>query len=231
MSIATLILGESGTGKTAALRNFDPSKVLLIQPVRKPLPFRSKDWKEIKAKGDNGNIFVCNDAAKIVEVMRRAPQEIIIIDDWQYILSFKYMHSTGKKMAQGEVFEFYKELGNDGFKIAEMATQLAPNKRIYVLAHTSTDDYGNVRIKTLGKLLDEKIVIEGLFTTVLRTKVNAGKYLFTTQNNGSDTVKSPMGMFDSNEIENDLKAVDDTICEYWDIGATHEENAQNETEI
>lgn len=230
MSYATLILGESGTGKTAALRNLDPANTLLIQPIRKPLPFRSSEWKEIKAKGDNGNIFVCNNASWIVEVMRRAPQEIIVIDDWQYILSFKYMHSTGKKMAQGEVFEFYKELGNDGFIIAEMAAQLAPNKRVYVMAHTTTDDFGNTRIKTLGKLLDEKIVIEGMFTTVLRTKIGGGKYLFTTQNSGSDTVKSPMGMFASAEIENDLKMIDETICEYYGIGAAENENAQNENQ-
>lgn len=222
MSYACLILGESGSGKTASLRNLDPKRTLLIQPVRKPLPFRSKDWHEIKAKGDGGNIFVCNDANKIVKAMYYAPQEIIVLDDWQYLLSFQYMHSAEKKMANGEVFEFYKKIGNDGFKVIEAATQLAENKRVYVLAHTATDDYGRVSIKTLGKLLDDKIVIEGLFSIVLRTKVDAGKYFFTTQNNGSDTVKSPIGLFEDSQIDNDLKFVDDTICNYFGIGTKQE---------
>lgn len=220
MSYGTLILGESGSGKTASLRNLDPAKTLLIQPVRKPLPFRSTQWHEIKAKNDGGNIYVCDDAAKICTVMKRAPQDIIIIDDWQYILGFQYMHSATTKFKQGEVFEFYKKIGYDGFSIAEQATLLAPNKRVYILAHTATDDYGRVGIKTLGKMLDDKIVIEGMFTTVLRTKVEGGRYLFATQTNGNDTVKSPMGLFEDTTISNDLAAVDKAICDYYGIETT-----------
>lgn len=217
MSYAALLLGESGTGKTASLRNLDPAKTLLIQPVRKPLPFPAKGWKEIRAKGDGGNIYVCNDAARIIKVMQRAPQEIIVIDDWQYLLAFQYMHSVERKFKQGEVFEFYKKIGFDGFSIAENATLLGEDKRVYILAHTATDEYGHVAIKTLGKMLDDKIVIEGMFTTVLRTKVDAGQYLFSTQTNGNDTVKSPMGMFDSATVPNDLAEIDARICDYYGI--------------
>lgn len=224
MSYATLILGDSGSGKTASLRNIDPTKALLIQPIRKPLPFRSTQWHEIKAKNDGGNVYVCDDAAKICTVMKRAPQDIIIIDDWQYILSFQYMHSATTKFKQGEVFEFYKKIGYDGFAIAEQATLLAPNKRVYILAHTATDDYGRVGIKTLGKMLDDKIVIEGMFTTVLRTKVEGGKYRFTTQTNGNDTVKSPLNMFETLEIENDLAEVDKTIVAYYQLQSKEEAN-------
>lgn len=220
MSYGTLILGDSGSGKTASLRNLDPAKTLLIQPVRKPLPFRSTQWHEIKAKNDGGNIYVCDDAAKICTVMKRAPQDIIIIDDWQYILGFQYMHSATTKFKQGEVFEFYKKIGYDGFSIAEQATLLAPNKRVYILAHTATDDYGRIGIKTLGKMLDDKIVIEGMFTTVLRTKVEGGRYLFATQTNGNDTVKSPLGLFEDTTISNDLAAVDKAICDYYGIETT-----------
>lgn len=218
MSYAALILGESGSGKTASLRNLNPADTLLIQPVRKPLPFPSKGWKETRAKGDGGNIFVCNNADVIVKAMHRAPQKIIVVDDWQYLLSFQYMHSAMQKFKQGEVFEFYKKIGYDGFSIAENATLLGADKRVYILAHTAVDEYGHVAIKTLGKMLDDKIVIEGMFTTVLRTKVDAGKYLFSTQNNGNDTVKSPMGLFDEPFIPNDLAAVDAAICAYYDIG-------------
>ena len=217
MSYAALILGESGSGKTASLRNFDPAKTLLIQPVRKPLPFPAKGWREICTKGDGGNIFVCNDAAMIVKVMHRAPQEVVIIDDWQYLLSFQYMHSATQKFKQGEVFEFYKKIGYDGFSVAENATLLDKDKRVYILAHTATDEYGHVAIKTLGKMLDDKIVIEGMFTTVLRTKVDAGQYLFSTQTNGNDTVKSPIGMFDSTVVPNDLAEIDARICDFYGI--------------
>lgn len=218
MSYATLILGESGSGKTASLRNLDPDKTLLIQPVRKPLPFRSAGWKEIQAKGDGGNIFVCSDAVKIVKAMHAAPREIIIVDDWQYILASQFMARRNEKN-----YDKFTDIGGAGYDIARAASELATNKRVYILAHTTTDDFGNVRIKTLGKLLDDKIVVEGMFTTVLRTHVDGGRYTFTTQTNGHDTVKSPMGLFDSTEIDNDLAAVDTAICGYYQISNNKEE--------
>lgn len=219
MSYATLILGESGTGKTASLRNLDPKRTLLIQPVRKPLPFRSKDWHEIKAKGDGGNIFVCADAQKIVGAMHLTDRDIVIIDDWQYILSSQFMARRSEKS-----YDKFTDIGGAGYDIVKAAAELPANKRVYVLAHTATDDMGNIHVKTLGKLLDDKIVIEGMFTTVLRTFVDPGTgYFFLTHNNGHDTVKSPMGMFKENQIENDLSSVDATICDYYGIGSQNEE--------
>ena len=92
MSISCLILGESGSGKTASLRNLDPAKTLLIQPIRKPLPFRAKGWRE----GKGGNIFVSDEPARILDVMRRAPEhfEVIVVDDWQYVLANKEGENT-----------------------------------------------------------------------------------------------------------------------------------------
>ena len=220
MSYATLILGESGTGKTASLRNLNPKNTLLIQPVRKPLPFRASGWHEALTKGDGGNIVVQSDPKRIVNLMLKAPHEIIVMDDWQYVLASMYMATRNVKG-----FDKFTEIGGAGFDIALTASQLAPEKRVYVFAHTTTDDFGNVRIKTLGKLLDEKIVVEGLFTTVLRTHVDAGKYFFLTHNNGHDTVKSPMGMFEADQIENDLAEVDRIICNYYGINQTNQENA------
>ena len=230
MSYATLILGESGTGKTCSLRNLDPNDVLLIQPVRKPLPFRSKGWREFQAntigdiKNATGSILVCADAKKICVAMRHTTKPIVIVDDWQYILASQFM---ARRNERG--FDKFTDIGGAGFDIAQCASELAHNQRVYILAHTQTDEIGQIRIKTLGKLLDDKVVVEGMFTTVLRTHVDAGagKYVFTTQNNGHDTVKSPMGLFQSPEIENDLAQVDATICDYYGI-AEVEEPAQTE---
>ena len=212
MSYACLVLGESGTGKTCALRNLDPKNTLLIQPVRKPLPFRSTGWKEIKQKGDGNNILVCSNPQAIINCMHASPFDVIVVDDWQYILASMYMAARNVKG-----FDKFTEIGGAGFDIAKAASELGENKRVYVLAHTTSDEFGNTRIKTLGKLLDDKIVVEGMFTTVLRTHVENGRYLFSTQNSGSDTVKSPMGMFSEQYIENDLAAIDRVICDYYGI--------------
>lgn len=220
MSYACLVLGESGTGKTCSLRNLDPKNTLLIQPVRKPLPFRSTGWKEIKAKGDGNNILVCADPQQIIKCMHASPFDVIVCDDWQYILTSMYMAARNVKG-----FDKFTEIGGAGFDIAKAASELAENKRVYVLAHTTSDEFGNTRIKTLGKLLDDKIVVEGMFTTVLRTHVENGRYLFSTQNSGSDTVKSPMGMFSEKYIENDLAAIDQIICDYYGI-TTNKENEE-----
>jgi phage protein len=212
MSYACLVLGESGTGKTCSLRNLDPKNTLLIQPVRKPLPFRSTGWKEIKQKGDGNNILVCSNPQAIINCMHASPFDVIVVDDWQYILASMYMAARNVKG-----FDKFTEIGGAGFDIAKAASELGENKRVYVLAHTTSDEFGNTRIKTLGKLLDDKIVVEGMFTTVLRTHVENGRYLFSTQNSGSDTVKSPMGMFSEQYIENDLAAIDRVICDYYGI--------------
>lgn len=219
MSYGCLILGESGTGKTCSLRNLDPKNTLLIQPVRKPLPFRSTGWKEIKAKGDGNNILVCSNPQAIINCMHASPFDVIVVDDWQYILASMYMAARNVKG-----FDKFTEIGGAGFDIAKAASELGENKRVYVLAHTTSDEFGNTRIKTLGKLLDDKIVVEGMFTTVLRTHVENGRYLFSTQNSGSDTVKSPMGMFSEQYIENDLAAIDRVICDYY--GITNEKETE-----
>lgn len=212
MSTAVLILGESGTGKSTSLRNIDPSKALLIQAVKKPLPFRSKAWKVRASLKSEGNVIQTDDAALIEKLLRQSPQEIVIVDDFQYVMANEFMRRTTEKG-----FDKFTDIGKNAWSILTAATDLAPNRRIYILSHTSTDETGRTKVKTIGKMLDEKITLEGMVTIVLRTQVRDGHYTFATQNNGSDTTKSPMGMFADQYIDNDLAMVDEAICSYYEI--------------
>jgi hypothetical protein len=216
MSIATLIIGESGTGKSTSMRNLKPEETLLIQAVKKPLPFRSKDWKPA-VKGEGGSVFVTDESAKISAAMERTEKPIIVVDDFQYVLANEFMRRVTDNETGNSAFAKYNEIARHAWDVLMKAASLPDYKRVYILSHTSTDDFGKTKIKTIGKLLDEKIVLEGLVTIVLRTMKVNDKYVFSTQNNGSDTVKSPIGLFDSDHIENDLQAVDNAICDYYGI--------------
>lgn len=212
MSIATLILGESGTGKSTALRNLDPTKTLLIQSIKKPLPFKATGWKVRLALKSEGNIIQTDDPALIEKLLRQSPHEIVIVDDFQYVMANEYMRRTAEKG-----YEKFTDIGKNAWNVLTAATDLGERRRVYILAHTATDEFGRTKIKTIGKMLDEKITLEGMVTIVLRTQVRDGHYTFATQNNGSDTTKSPMGMFPEQYIENDLAAVDAAICDYYEI--------------
>lgn len=216
MSIATLIIGESGTGKSTSLRNFNPVDTLLIQSVRKPLPFRSTGWKPV-VKGEGGSVFVTDNSANIVAAMTKTDKSVIILDDFQYVLANEFMRRVTDVETGNGAFAKYNDIARHAWDVLMQASALPEHKRVYILSHTSTDDFGRTKIKTIGKLLDEKIVLEGLVTIVLRTQKVNEKYVFATQNNGSDTVKSPMGLFESDHIDNDLASVDAAICEYYGI--------------
>lgn len=220
-----MILGDSGTGKSTSMRNLDPSQTLLIQAVRKPLPFRPKGWQVKLSLNAPGNIIQTDDADKIEAAMRRSTQPVIVIDDFQYILANEFMRRSDERG-----FDKFTEIGRHAWNVMRAASELADDRRVYILAHTATDEGGRTKMKTIGKMLDEKVTPEGLFTIVLRTAVRDGVYLFGTQNSGNDTSKSPMGMFSDMYIDNDLAAVDAAICEYWGI-TTPTTDAENSAHL
>jgi hypothetical protein len=220
MSIATMILGQSGSGKTTSLRNFNPADVLLIQAVKKPLPFPSKEWKPCTKADTTGTLLVTDSAPTIVGAMQRTKKPIIVLDDFQYVLANEFMRRILDQEQGNTAFAKYNEIARHAWDILMAAGRLDDHTRVYVLAHTQQDDAGNVKIKTIGKLLDEKITMEGLLTIVLRAQRINGVFVFSTQNSGMDTVKSPMGLFADEHIPNDLAAVDTAICEYYGLTAT-----------
>lgn len=186
----------------------NPAETLLIQVVKKPLPFKS-NWKSVN---DGGNIYHSDNWESIIKAMQKTTREIIVIDDLQYLLANEFMTRAHEKG-----YEKFTEMARHYFDVITAATNLQDYKRVYLLSHTDVSEQGQVKAKTIGKLLDEKITIEGLLTIVLRTHVINGQYVFSTKNNGSDTVKTPIGLFDDDHIENDLMAVDKAIKEYYDL--------------
>ena len=206
MAEKILIMGESGTGKSTSLRNCDPAKTAIVNPVSKPLPFRGK-FDMLNGETDSRKII-----AFIKEQVKKG-KKIIVIDDFQYILSIPYMNRIKEAG-----WDKWNDFGATYFDIIEVCDELPDDVIVYYLTHTETLENGLTTIKLIGKLLREKITIEGLFTTVLRTQVADGKYYFLTQNSGKDTVKSPLGMFNTYAIDNDLNYVDEKIRNYYQIG-------------
>lgn len=203
MAEKILIIGESGTGKSTSIRNCKPETTAIVNPVGKPLPFRGK-FDMLNGETDSRKI--CRWMAEQAE----AGKKTIIVDDFQYILSIPYMNRIKEAG-----WDKWNDFGSNYFEIIDVCSELPEDVIVYYMSHCETLDNGLTTIKLIGKLLREKITIEGLFTTVLRTQVVDGKYYFLTQNSGKDTVKSPLGMFPSYAIENDLSYVDDKIRNYY----------------
>ena len=208
MGIPVLILGESGSGKSCSLRNFNKEDLVIYNIAGKPLPFRKP-------------LNVANNVTytQIKSNMQKGNFKTYVIDDSQYLMAF-------------EMFDRAKELGYNKF------TDVALNFRglvdfvirntpadviVYFLHHTETTDTGKIKAKTSGKMLDNQLTLEGLFSIVLLCKTDGQDHYFETQSDGYTTCKSPMGMFDL-KIDNDLKIVDTKIREYYGLNQQKEEN-------
>lgn len=204
MATAVLILGQSGTGKSYSMKNFNEDEICLISVQKSLLPFRKKFTETV----------VTDKYSEIIKAMKATKKKVIVIDDTQYLMCNEFM-----RRATERGYDKFTEIAQNFWSlVVQEVNNLPSDVIVYLLCHTATDENGVEKMKTIGKLVDEKITPEGLFTIVLKTAVSDGNYAFVTQNNGKDTVKSPEGMFTTYAINNDLKYVDEKIRNYYELG-------------
>lgn len=201
MGIPVLILGESGSGKSTSLRNFEPDEVGIFNVAGKPLPFRKK-----LSKVDGATY------SKIGKALSNPKLKAYVIDDSQYLMAFG-MFDRAKEVGYGKFTDIALDFKN---LVTNIINNTPDDVIVYFLHHTEVDERGKVKAKTSGKMLDQQLTLEGLFSIVLMAKAEDGNYKFITQSDGYTTCKSPMEMFEL-EIDNDLKFVDTTIREYWEL--------------
>ena len=213
MGLGVLIIGRSGTGKSCSLRNFADGEVGVLNVQSKPMPFPAQ------FRG----ILNTDNYSKIAQTLKSAKAPSIVIDDAGYLLTNCFMLNHRGKTNK---FDFYNELADDFWNMLEDIKKAPAEKIVYVIMHEEQSDFGVIKPKTLGKLLDNTVCIEGLFTIVLRSMFYNEQYVFATQTNGADVAKSPMGMFPEKYIPNDLRAVDAAIRDYYSIAV---KPAQGET--
>lgn len=205
MSIPVLIIGKSGSGKSASLRNFKREDMSLVNVLDKKLPFATEF--------NNEKAYLCSkNYNEILNFIKATPKQIIVIDDVGYIMTDKFV-ARSKETG----YTKFTDLAKDFYDFINAIKEVEGNKRIYITMHEEKNDIGDVAPKTIGKMLDSQICIEGLFTIVLRAMFSNKNYIFRTKTDGLDVVKTPIGMFNADEMENDLKQVDDRICEYYNI--------------
>lgn len=199
MGIPVLIIGESGSGKSTSMRNFEPEEVSVFNVASKPLPFKKKLPRM------NGATY-----EGIQKALSAPNKKAYVIDDSQFLLCFE-MFKTAKDTGYGK----FTDMALHFYNLLQFVIQRTPEDCIvYFLHHTETTADGRIKAKTIGKMLDEKLTVEGLFSIVLHCVTDGVSHKFITQSDGCTTAKSPMEMFDL-EIDNDLKAVDTTIREYY----------------
>lgn len=213
MALPVLVEGRSGSGKTFALKNFKPDELGVISVEKGRLPFRS-ELKVIRipkwSGGEQQNYGQVNAAkyAWVENMIRKATVKSIAIDDSQYLLANELFDRAYEKG-----YDKYTQMAVNFRNLIHFINDLEDDDKIvYLLHHSETDSDGREKCKTIGKMLDEKLTIEGCFDIVLYCQ----DHKFFTQSNGISTAKSPEGMFDL-EIPNDLKAVDVAIRNYYNM--------------
>lgn len=214
MGIPVLVIGRSGAGKSCSLMNFNEDEVGVFNVASKPLPFR----KQLKVI--NGANY-----ATIQKVLQSHKLKTYVIDDSQYLMAFESF-AKAKETGYGK----FTDMALNFYNLIQFVIRSTPEDVIvYFLHHAEVTDDGKIKAKTLGKMLDNQLTVEGLFSIVLLAEVEGSEHFFITNTDGSNTAKSPLDMFET-RIPNDLKFVDDAIRNYYGFTATTEDKTKTEKE-
>ena len=201
MARVVMLYGESGSGKSASLRNFKPEEISVINITSKELPFKNKI-----PKIDNAEY------ADIAKALRNPTKKCYVVDDCGYLLSHAALRRASEKG-----FDKWNEIAENFFRMLEFLIKEVPNDIIiYLVFHEEEGESGKIKAKTVGKMLDNTLFLEGLFTIVIRSVQNERGYRFIV-NEPNSTTKAPIGLFEETEFDNDLKKVDTLIREYYDM--------------
>lgn len=204
MAEAVITYGKSGSGKSRSLTNFAEDEILFVNVIGKRPPFAKKFKYELRT--DN--------VETIKNKLKAMPCKTAVIDDAGYLMTNTFMRSHGK----GDQFALYNTIGDTMWGLLRfIKTELPDDVIVYIMMHEDSDDFGNTKLRTIGKLLDQKVCLEGMVTICLHCITKGKEHLFVTNSNGLGVEKSPEGLFDY-EIQNDLKFVDSTIRKFWNIG-------------
>lgn len=205
MGLPVLIYGKSGSGKSRSVKFFDKDEIMLLNTERKELPFRQR--------------FTCtgfsDDPEKIIAWIKKSGKKAVVIDDAGYIMTHLFM-SKHRNMKGNAQFEMYNDIADAVYTlIKKIKNDLPADVIVYLMFHEDTNDVGETQVKTLGKLLDSKVCVEGMVTICIRCTTADGKHFFRTVTDGSDITKTPEELFSEPEIENNLKVVDDAIRDFY----------------
>lgn len=219
MSNTVLIIGRSGSGKSSSIRNLDPKSTFIISVLDKPLPFKGYKKFYIPIKGwddKEGNYLATDDWQRIIKCIQMINQKrpeitTLIIDDIQYVLANEFMKRSAERG-----FDKYSEMGMHYWSIVNAAMSCRNNLLTFFLSHNEIDTNGQSKVKTIGKMLDEKITVEGMFTICFQSCILNEEYKFLTQNNGECSAKSPLGMFNDLYVDNDLLLIKECIEKYYE---------------
>lgn len=217
MSISTLIIGESGSGKSHSIQFLDPKETFIINVIGKPLPFKGYKHKYtvFSNENPNGNYYASDSYEKIKRVVTYIDMKMphirnLIVDDFQYLMANEFM---SKALEKG--YDKFSILAKNAWELITLLNQCRHDLNCFVLSHSDTDQFGKVKCKTIGKMLDDKVTLEGMFTVVLHTIASEFSYKFLTNFDGLHLAKSPHGMFFDTLIDNNLQLVVDSFNEYY----------------
>lgn len=193
------------------MKNFAEDEIFLVNVISKELPFRKHFKYEYRS----------DKYAKIKNGLVKMSTKTAVIDDAGYLQTSAFMGGHSNPKSGGSTFDLFNQIGDDFWSLIMFVKRDLPADIIvYLIMHEMSNDIGEVKVRTIGKLLDEKVCVEGMFTVALHCMTDGSRHYFRTQSNGMDISKSPEDMFENLEIENDLKAVDDKIREYYNIKNT-----------